>query len=59
MDAYKALVILDEAVDRLKWFESTMRTLTKGIPIDLTKERKELEWLVSLVEEGIKNETET
>ena len=52
-DANKALRILDDAIARVKWFESTMQTLTKGIPIDLTKEREDLQWLLDQVEKEL------
>ena len=50
-DANKALLILDTAIQRTKWFENVFYTMNGKIPVDLAKERKDLEWLVNQVEE--------
>ena len=50
-DANKALLILDDAIERTKWFEELIYNMNGKIPVDLTKERVDLEWLVKQVEE--------
>jgi len=52
-DANKALLILDTAIQRTKWFENAFYTMNGKIPVDLAKERKDLEWLAKQVEEEL------
>jgi hypothetical protein len=49
-DANKALLILDSAIQRTKWFEEMVYTMNGKIPVDLARERKDLSWLVKQVE---------
>ena len=49
-DCEAALRILDTAIQRTKWFENVFYTMNGKIPVDLAKERKDLEWLVKQVE---------
>tara|TARA_R110002096_G_scaffold39407_6_gene107915 strand:+ start:307 stop:489 length:183 start_codon:yes stop_codon:yes gene_type:complete len=50
-DANKALLVLDEAIERTKWFEKLVYNMNGKIPVDLARERKDLHWLVKQVEE--------
>jgi hypothetical protein len=54
-DANKALFILDEAIERTKWFEKMVYNMNGKIPVDLAKERRDLGWLVKQVEEEIQD----
>jgi hypothetical protein len=52
-EAQRALLILNTAIQRTKWFENVFYTMNGKIPVDLAKERKDLEWLANQVEQEI------